>query len=232
MSTDQAAQAVYDRLWAEAQELFAAGRVKTDPYLLDRSNDPRRGLSLIIRPTPDMIARLSVVIDELNAIIPGQHVYRPDELHVTLLALINASADFDLDAVPLDRYRAVLGERFAQEQPFTICFSGVTASPDTVLVCGQSDALNGLRDRLRDDLTRAELGETLDRRYRIVTAHSTVLRFQSQPDHLPELMRYLAAQRTRDLGAFEVARVAFTCNDWYMSHDVVRVLETFDLTAK
>lgn len=232
MSTDQAAQAVYVRLWAEAQEHFAAGRVKTDPYLLDRSKDTRRGLSLIIRPTPDVIARLGVVIDELNAIIPDQHIYHPDELHITLLALINASADFDLDTVPLDRYRAVLGERFTQEQPFTIRFSGVTASPDTVLVGGQSDALNGLRDRLRDDLMRAGLGETLDRRYRIVTAHSTVLRFRSQPEHLPELVRYLAAQRTRDLGAFEVAQVAFTFNDWYMSHDVVRVLEVFDLTAK
>ncbi len=40
-----------------------------------------------------MIARLGVVMDELNAIVPGQHVYRADELHVTLLALINASAE-------------------------------------------------------------------------------------------------------------------------------------------
>jgi 2'-5' RNA ligase len=230
MSTDQAAQAVYDRLWAEAQEHFAAGRVKTDPHLLDRAHDARRGISLIIRPTPDMIARLGVVIDELDAIVPGQHVYRPDELHVTLLSLISAAAGFDLDAVPLDRYRAVLGDLFAQTQPFAIRFTGVTASPDTVFVCGQSDALNALRDCLRDDLTRAGLGETLDRRYHIVTAHSTVLRFQAQPDHLPELVRYLAAQRGREIGMFSAERVEFTLNDWYMSHDVVRVLETYRLS--
>jgi 2'-5' RNA ligase len=231
MSTESSAQAVYDRLWAEAQEHFAAGRVKTDPHLLDRAQDRRRGISLIIRPTPDMIARLGAVIDELNAIVPGQHVYRPDELHVTLLSLISASADFDLDAVPLDDYRAVLGDLFAPVQPFAIRFVGVTASPDTVFVCGQSDALNALRDRLRGDLTRAGLGETLDRRYRIVTAHSTVLRFQSQPDHLPELARYLIAQRTREIGAFAAETVAFTFNDWYMSHDVVRVLETYPLSV-
>jgi 2'-5' RNA ligase len=230
MSTDQAAQAVYDRLWAEAQEHFAAGRVRTDAHLLDRASDRRRGISLIIRPTPDIIARLGVVIDALNAIAPGQHVYRPDELHVTLLSLISAAADFDLDAVPLDRYRAVLEKLFAQVQPFTIRFTGVTASPDTVFVGGQSDALNTLRDRLRADLTRAGLGETLDRRYRIVTAHATVLRFQTQPDCLLKLVRYLAAQRTRDLGDFTVSAVEFTFNDWYMSHDVVRVLETYRLT--
>jgi 2'-5' RNA ligase len=227
MDTHQPAQAVYDRLWAEAQEHFAAGRVKTDPHLLDRTQDARRGISLIIRPAPDMIARLGAVIDELNAIVPGQHVYRPDELHITLLSLISAAAGFKLDAVPLDRYRAVLGDLFAQVRPFTIRFTGVTASPDTVFVCGQSDALNALRDRLRDDLTRAGLGETLDRRYRIVTAHSTVLRFQAQPDHLPELVRYLTAQRARAIGAFAAGTVDFTFNDWYMSHDVVRVLETY-----
>jgi 2'-5' RNA ligase len=230
VSTDQPAQAVYDRLWAEAQEHFAAGRVRTDPHLLDRGQDARRGISLIIRPTPHMIARLSAVIDELNAIVPGQHVYRLDELHVTLLSLISAAASFDLDAVPLDCYRAVLGDLFAQVRPFKIRFTGVTASPDTVFVCGQSDALNALRDRLRDDLTRAGLGETLDRRYRIVTAHSTVLRFQAQPDHLSDLVRYLIAQRTREIGGFAVEAVEFTFNDWYMSHDVVRVLETYPLS--
>ena len=178
-----------------------------------------------------MIARLGAVVDELKAIVPGQHVYRPDELHVTLLSLISAAADFDLDAVPLDDYRAVLGELFAQVPPFTIRFTGVTASPDTVFVCGQSDTLNALRDRLRDDLTRAGLGETLDRRYRIVTSHSTVLRFQSQPDHLPELVRYLAARRAHEVGAFGVEMVEFTFNDWYMSHDVVRVLDTYRLSV-
>jgi 2'-5' RNA ligase len=231
MSPDQAVQAVYDRLWTEAQEHFAAGRVKTDPHLLDRANDTRRGISLIIRPTSAMIVRLGTVIDELNAIVPGQHVYRPDELHVTLLSLISAAAGFDLDAVPLDRYRAALGNLFTQVQPFTIRFTGVTASPDTVFVRGQSDALNALRDRLRDDLTRAGLGDSLDRRYRIVTAHSTVLRFQTQPEHLPELVRYLTAQRSREIGAFAVETVDFTFNDWYMSHDVVRVMKTYRLSV-
>ena len=44
-------------------------------------------------------------------------------------------------------------------------------------------------------------------------------------------MLYLDAARTRDLGTFRVEQVEFVFNDWYMSHDVVRVLETFDLLS-
>jgi 2'-5' RNA ligase len=107
----------------------------------------------------------------------------------------------------------------------------VTASPDTVFVFGyaENDALNTLRDRLRDELTRAGLGEPLDRRYRIATTHSTILRFQSQPENLPDLIRFLESARARDLGAFTVDGVEFTFNDWYMSHDVVQSLAFYPL---
>ncbi len=155
------AQLIYDRLWADAQALFATGCVRTDPHLLNRGADTRRGITVVIRPTPDMIARISGVMDELRALAPGQHIYRPDELHITILSLISASAGFSLDAIPLDRYRAVLGDLFAHVKPISIHFSGVTASPDSVFVCGQAehDALNALRDRLRKSLTRADLGD-------------------------------------------------------------------------
>jgi 2'-5' RNA ligase len=228
------AQAVYDRLWAAAREMFAVGRVKTDPHLLNRAADKRRGITLVLRPDAEMITRLCAVIDEINATAPGQHLYRPDELHLTVLALINALGELDLDTVPLDRYRAVLDDLLPQVPPLTIHFTGVTASPDSVLVCGCSDgdALNALRDRLRGALTRAGLGDTLDRRYRIVTTHSTILRFQAQPGNLPDLVRFLESARTRDLGAFTAENVEFTFNDWYMSHDVTRVLERYPLGTR
>ena len=228
-----AAQQIYDRLWADARALFATGCVKTDPHLLNRGADTRRGITVVIRPTPDLIGRISGVMDDLRTLAPGQHLYRPDELHVTILSLISASTGFNLDAVPLDTYRALLGDLFAQVKPLTIHFNGVTASPDSVFIFGQAehDALNTLRDRLRESLTRAGLGDMLDRRYRIVTAHSTILRFQSQPENLPALIRYLEGARTRDMGTFTADAAEFTFNDWYMSHDVVRVLARYPFSA-
>jgi 2'-5' RNA ligase len=225
------AQAIYDRLWADALALFATGRVNTDPHLLDRATDDRRGLSLIIRPAPDMIARITGLIDRLREIVPGQHIYRPDELHITLLALIGVAPGFDLAVVPLAAYRALLADLFAHVRPFEVHFTGVTASPDGVMVCGHSegDALNILRDRLRESLAQAGLGASLDRRYRIVTAHVTILRFCAQPADLPALIEFLSAARRCDLGSFRVSQVELVTNDWYMSHDRVEVLARYAL---
>jgi 2'-5' RNA ligase len=224
-------QAIYDWLWADALATFATGRVKTDPHLLDRAADDRRGLSLIIRPAPDMIARMTGLIDRLRQIAPDQHLYRPDELHITLLALLSATSGFDLGAVPVAAYRDLLADLFAHVRPFEVHFTGVTASPDCVMICGHSegDALNVLRDRLREALAQAGLGTSLDRRYRIVTAHATILRFYAQPANLPALVAFLTSLRDHDLGTFRVEQVEFVTNDWYMSHDRVQVLARYPL---
>jgi 2'-5' RNA ligase len=225
------AQSIYDRLWDEAAAAFAQRQVKLDPYLLNREADTRRGMTLIVRPVPAVIARILALLDRLRAIVPGQHFYRPDELHLTLLALINAVPDFNLDAVPLEAYRAVLDDLLPPVCPFELRFTGVSASPDSVFVCGHSpdNALNTLRDTLRERLAAAGLGGSLDRRYRIVTAHSTILRFQSPPETLPRLLEFLESVREHDLGAFEVREIEWVTNDWYMSHDRVRALGQYVL---
>jgi 2'-5' RNA ligase len=227
------AQPIYDRLWGEAAAAFAQGQVRLDPHLLDRESDTRRGMTLIVRPAPAVIARILALLDRLRAIVPGQHFYRPDELHLTLLALINAVPDFSLDAVPLEAYRAVLDDLLPLVRPFDLRFTGVSASPDSIFVCGHSPdhALNTLRDMLRERLAAAGLGGSLDRRYRIVTAHSTILRFQSPPETLPRLLEFLESVRTLDLGACEVREIDWVTNDWYMSHDRVRVLGRYLLTG-
>lgn len=226
MPDSDSAQAVYDHLWNEASALFAQGQVKIDPYLLNRESDIRRGMTLVIRPSSAVIARLVDLLDRLREIVPGQHFYRPDELHLTLLALNNAVPDFDLDAVPLATYRAILDDLLPRVPPFELRFMGVSASPETVFACGHSpdNAINALRDTLRERLAAAGLGETLDRRYRIVTAHSTMLRFCAPPENLPRLVEFLASVRQHDFGAFEVREITWVTNDWYMSYDRVRVL--------
>ena len=227
--TADAAQAVYDRLWDEARASFAAGHVRTDPHLINRAADARRGLTLIIRPGPVALACITALLDELHALAPAQHIYRPDEVHITLLSVISAAPDVDLAAVPLDAYRAAFAEVFAHAHPFRVHMTGISASPDSVLVTGQSDALNTLRDRLRAALKHVGLDGRSEQRYRSITAHSTILRFRSHPATLPALARFVESARSRDLDAWEVDEVEFVFNNWYMSFDVVRVLARYSL---
>ena len=231
MGDQAAAEAVYARLWDDAQAAFAAGTVGTDPHLDDRASDLRRGLTLVLRPAPPMRAQIAALIAQLDAIAPGQHVYRPDELHVTVLSLISASEVVRLAAISLDAYRALLNDLCARERPLSVHFMGVGASPDSIFVCGQTggDALNALRDRLRARLVQAGLADGMERRYRSVTNHATILRYRTPPPDLPRLAAFLAAQRARDLGSFQVDTLELTFNDWYMSHDRVQVLGRFAL---
>jgi len=78
-------------------------------------------------------------------------------------------------------------------------------------------------------LAAAGLGATLDRRYRSVTAHMTILRFQAPPRDLPGMAAYLAALRDHAFGQFDVEQVDLVTNNWYMSHDAVTVLERYAL---
>ncbi len=227
--TTENAQTVYDRLWDAARATFSVGHVRTDPHLLNRAADDRRGLTLIIRPGPVVLERITALIDELRALAPDQYFYRPDEIHITLLAVISSAPGFDLDGAPLDAFRAAFADVFARTRPFPVHLVGISASPDSVLITGQSDALNAVRDAVRQALAAAGLDDRAEQRYRSVTAHSTVLRFRSQPANLPALAHFLDSARLRDLGAWDVDCIEFVFNDWYMSHDVVRVLASYPL---
>lgn len=225
LATDQqTARAIYDRLWQEAHEQFAAGTVRIDPHLDQRQTDTRRGLTLLLRPDKAVMAQINAVIDDLRAIAPDQYHYPPESLHITLLSVISAAAGADLSTVPLDAYRAAIVPVCAAAEPFTLRLMGVSAAADAVFVYGEAEggAINILRERLRVALRAGGLAEHLERRYRSTTAHLTIMRFRSVPARLPELLAYVEAHRQCDLGPVRVDAVEFVTNDWYMSRGVVQ----------
>lgn len=224
-------RAVYDRLWADAQASFRAGDVEIDPLLTDPASDDRLGLTLAARFDSPALERLGGLLDDLCALAPEQHIYRPDELHITVLSVVTTVSGFDPATAPIDTYRALFADVFANARPLTLHLRGLTASRCCILICGYSPdgALNALRDRLRAALRSAGLDGGLELRYRITAAHATALRFQTQPARLDALADYVAAHRDTDFGASCVTHVEFVVNDWFMSHDRVRLLARYPL---
>src|SRR6185295_16432147 len=113
MSSDDAAQQIYERLWAETSGPLATGAITLDKQLVERAADRRRGITLIARPGPAAITRIAGFVE--------------------------------------------------------------------------GDRLNQLREAIRSALGRAGLGESLDARYRIVTAHATIMRFRVPLRNPPQL---------------------------------------------
>jgi 2'-5' RNA ligase len=228
---DHSLQNQYDAIWANARAAFDAGAPDLDRQLLDKANDRRRSATLLIRPGAAAAARVAAALEQLRRLEPDQYYYRPDELHVTALSLWTGTEQSEPYFAQMPVYRAAIDRVLRDFPPFSIHFDGLTASPAAVLVQGfpSGPQLNDLREALRQSISAAGLGHTLDQRYRITTAHMTALRFCRPLQDLPRLAAALQALRACDFGVTNVAELALVENDWYMSHDRVRVLHRYAL---
>lgn len=231
MITGVAAGDTYARLWAEAERSFQDGQVGIDPYLRDKSNDRRLGLSVIGRPGPVLNEQFVSFLERLKQVEPKQYYYRAAEFHLTILSLFTATEAFELHWNRLEDYRAPVDRALASGPAFTVHYRGITASRQAVMIQGftQGQQLARLRARLRQALRAAGLGGGLDRRYAIETAHSTVFRFAAQPKELSRLWALLREYRTADFGRSRFHDLQLVKNDWYMSQEKAEILAHYPL---
>jgi len=171
----------YDQLWSGAIGRIRAGKIEVDPVLQTLVPDQRRCLTVIARPSPTVRQRVATFLRELRRLEPGQYYYIPSEFHVTLLSLFTATVNFEPFFAQRERYFSAVDAALKKLEPIRIDFEGVTASPGTVMIQGffETDRLNKLRDTLRGELRLRDLEEGVDQRYRLQTAHMTVVRFRA-----------------------------------------------------
>jgi 2'-5' RNA ligase len=226
-----AVRQIYDRLWREAIPCFERGEPQTDFHLADRAGDGRRSVTLALRPGPAMQMAVTRFLRQLAAAAPGQYFYRPDELHVTVLAVIPGSEAWREKIRDLAAIHAVIGKVLRRQRPFVISFRGVTASPDAVMIQGfpQSEALVEIRDELRGVLRENRLGGDIDRRYKINTAHITAMRFVNTRMDGKAFVDLLKANRRTDFGETRVRRLQLLWGDWYASAHSVRTIHEYPL---
>ena len=223
---------LYDAMWQDAVDYFATGRVQLDPYLAARHRDHRLGLTLIVRPTQEVIDQFSPLLRELVQIEPHQYFYQPSEFHVTILSMFTATENFEPYFAKVPVYLKVLQPVLSAAEHFTVRFRGITATKSSIMVQGfpQDGELEHLRNKLRGTLKSKNLGEALDERYRITTAHTTIMRFRIQPQDLERLVRVLFSHRERSFGKSTFRTLQLVKNDWYMSMDKVEVLKDYPLS--
>ena len=217
----------YQLLWKNAAESFEQNQIQIDENLLNKQNDLRRGMTLLIRPNQAVIRCISLFLSDLANAEPNQYFYNSTEFHITLLSLFTATENYQPYYDKQSSYLRAVDKVLSQTRSFKISFRGITASPDAVMIQGfpANDALNHLRDRLRLQLTDEGLSDGLDRRYKIKTAHTTVFRFQSPPTDIKRFLQRLHNYRSYDFGEMIVNSVQMVENDWYMSHNEVNVIK-------
>jgi 2'-5' RNA ligase len=224
---------IYQQLWAEALATFERGAPQIDPNLSDPANDLRRGVTLAFRPSAIVRTKVENFLGHLAEIAPGQYLYRPEELHITVLSIISGTEFWRKEISTLAACRPIITEVLSRQNSFRVSFRGVTASPSAVMIQGfpVGDGLEKLREELRAAFERNGLGGQLDRRYKITFAHMTVMRFRREDADWKRLKKFLAENRDTDFGEMEVNRIQLIWGDWYASANIARTLQEYTLNA-
>jgi 2'-5' RNA ligase len=221
----------YDAMWDRAWPAVSRGDVECDPHLAG-GLDPRRGMTLIARPDTALAARCAAVQDRLIEAHPRLYRQPRADLHMTVLSLFTVSADYAPHLARRAEYAAAVRAAALGLPAFDIDFDGITISRGAILATGfpRDGTLETLRARLREALRARGLDGTLDQRYRLVTAHSTLLRFVAPPADPAPLAAALAELRDTPLGTMRVESLQLVVNDWFMSTAAIESIETYKLT--
>ncbi len=219
----------YDKLYQESVAKIAAGNYEID-QLIDAKDDYRFGITLIIRPDENTKANIQHFLSEVNAIDPFQYYYQNNDLHLTVMSIISCYVGFELGQINIQDYAKLIEQVLSKHRSFKIQFKGLTASPSCILIQGfLNETLNEIRDDLRIAFKNSQLQQSIDKRYAIQTAHSTIIRFRQALQNEHQLLDLVAKYRNFEFGTFEVKKVELVYNDWYQREHFVKKLHEFQL---
>jgi 2'-5' RNA ligase len=224
----------YNRLWDEAVSAFERNDLELDHHLPNKDQDLRRGLTLAFRPSQTVQDSIGKFLHELKAAASGQYFYRPEEFHVTVLAIIPGSESWQDRIHHLPAYQTIIDEVLKRHRKFSVKFQGLTASRGAVMIQGfpGNDTLTQIRDELRESLRQNQLGEQLDVRYKINSAHITVTRFCDANTDWKRVLELLKANRTTDFGETCAENIELIFGDWYASAKTARTLQEYKLASQ
>lgn len=220
----------YNQLYTTSAATIAAGKYSIDLELKNES-DSRFGITLLIRPNDEIKANIQAFINELKKAEPEQYFYPDSDIHITVMSIISCSEDFTLNQISPKEYIEIICRSLVDVEKIKIHFKGITASPSALMIQGfpSDETLNNLRNRLRENFKNSGLQQSMDSRYSIFAAHSTVMRFQEKLHDPKKLMQIAEKFRDYYFGEFDVKNIELVYNDWYQRQSTTRVLGDFGL---
>jgi len=209
--------------------------VRKEGFSIDKElynpKDHRRGLTLLLRPNPRLIEALNQFIFEGKSLFPNQYFYPPTDLHLTIMPIISCYEGFSLDNLDLSTYDQLIKNSLKGICKFEIRFEGVFASPSCLMVKGfpLDENLMNLRQNLRKSFATSNVEQSLDKRYKLVAAHSTLVRFTKPIEEKEKVFALIDAYKNFNFGTQYFDQVEFVYNDWYQRESIVRTLHTYPL---
>jgi 2'-5' RNA ligase len=192
----------------------------------------RRGITVLSYFDNSVGNEVSNFIDELKIIEPEQYYYPKNELHLTILAIISCIVGLKLSDINLETYCSIFKEAMKDIGGFKVKYKGITVSPSCILIQGfpDNEQLSYLRNSLRVNFKNAKIETTIDSRYEILTAHTTVVRCVAPFRNSNNIMKVLSKYRDYDFGTLEVNSLELVFNNWYQHLSITKNLSSLKLS--
>lgn len=222
---------IYDSLWEESTKRFKDNKFELDYHLNNKEDDKRRGITIIARLESKVIVNILDFLNKCKLIEPSQHYYDSSDMHITILSIITCFNGFTIDSINKEAYVDIIRKSIKKEGAMKIAFKGITASSSCVMVQGfpLDNRLNLLRQQLRNNFRNSTLEHSMDKRYTLGTAHSTIIRFKNPIINNNLFIECLKKYRDYDFGVSEINNIEFVYNDWYMDNSIVSKIKTISL---
>lgn len=218
----------YKKLYNESISKISSDNYDID-YLIDSNKDNRFGITLLIRPSIEIKEKIQKFIKEIKKIEPNQYYYPNSDIHITVMSIISCYDGFDIKRIDLAKYIALIKKCIVERKDINISFRGITASPSGIMIQGFMDnnELNDIRNRLRKEFKKSNLEQSVDKRYSIQTAHSTIVRFRTELNQKGKLLEFLDKNLNYQFGTFKVNEFELVYNDWYQRKKHVKAIYKF-----
>lgn len=206
----------YNELFKTSSEQILSENYSIDSKINEVS-DKRFGITLLIRPTQEIKYNIQAFLEELKKTEPEQYYYPDSDIHITIMSIISCTERFKLNKFSTSDYVEIIEKSLVDVNEIEIEYRGVTLSPSAVMIQGfpSDDSLNILRNKLRDNFKNSSLNQSIDSRYTITTAHSTVMRFQKKLQNPKKLIEVTKKYRNHIFGKFTAEKIELVYNDWY-----------------
>lgn len=218
----------YNQLFIDSAQTILNNNYTIDTKI-DAETDNRFGITLLIRPPEFIKNKIQSFLNELKKIDDTQYYYPNSDIHITVLSIISCYDGFELKQINPEDYIAIVRENLASLKNLEINFKGITASNSTIILQGfpTNATLNSFRDSLRKAFQNSNLQQSIDSRYTLFTAHSSICRFRKPIINTKKIISLLEEYRMYDFGKFEVQELDLVYNDWYQRKEKTQLLHQF-----
>ncbi len=220
----------YNSLWLQSKNEILNNKYQVDNFL-NKPFDTRRGITLLARLEFKVLNKIIKFIEKCKTIEPDQYFYKNSDIHITILTIISCYENFTIDLINRNDYIEIIKKALSGINNFKIQFKGITASDSCIMIKGfpLNNDINIIRENLRKNFKSSKLTNSIDKRYRLITAHSTIIRFKNNLKNPIKLIELIEKYKKYNFGISNIKEFEFVFTDWYQRNENNKTLYTFKL---